>query len=108
MNKDKVLSIKDLIGSLPQVEGTEGTEEEIERMYNRVMISMEKYDFDGRDIELGFRPFCTAGKQHTSHFWVKDLGKKVEGSYNWHGQETSQWLFAGCILVHDNTVSSHT
>jgi len=44
-----------------------------------------------------------------ANFWVKDLGKPVTNSYNFHGQNTSQWLFAGCILSSaDGSFSIHT
>jgi hypothetical protein len=42
-------------------------------------------------------------------FHVSDLSRPVENAFNWYGQNTSQWVYAGCIQVReDGSVSVHT
>jgi len=48
-----------------------------------------------------------AGSQFVWEFWVNDLALPREDHYNWHGHNTSQWLYAGAIVVTDRRVSSH-
>jgi hypothetical protein len=52
-------------------------------------------------------PFRQAGSQWIAEFEVKDLQKAVANSYNFHGQNTSQWIYAGCVLVQHGEVSTH-
>jgi len=40
------------------------------------------------------------GKQIIAEFEVRDLAKPRNDSYNWHGQNTSQWIYAGAIVCH--------
>ena len=40
------------------------------------------------------------GKQIIATFEVRDLAKPKADQYNWHGQNTSQWLYAGAIVCH--------
>ena len=49
-----------------------------------------------------------AGSQYILEFSIVDKGKEYKDTVNWHGQNTSQWVFAGCILVQDKRVSIHT
>ena len=55
-----------------------------------------------------FNPFRKAGSQYIAEWAVSDMRKPQENSYNWHGQNTSRWLYAGCLLVQDGRVSIHT
>ena len=48
-----------------------------------------------------------AGSQYIFEFAVSDLEKPVENKINWHGQDTSQWCYAGCIMVQDGKISTH-
>lgn len=48
-----------------------------------------------------------AGSQYIYEFAVSDLEKPVEDKFNWHGQEISQWCYAGCIMVQDGKISTH-
>jgi len=45
--------------------------------------------------------------QYIMNFEVFDRAKPRSNSYNWHGQNTSQWVYAGCILYQDGRVSTH-
>jgi hypothetical protein len=54
--------------------------------------------------------FRRAGSQHILEFEVFDRARpERDGAYNWHGQNTSQWVYAGCILWddEDNRISTH-
>lgn len=46
--------------------------------------------------------------QYVWHFYASDLGRPVDyNKVNWHGQNTSQWCYAGAITLQDGKVSSH-
>jgi len=62
-----------------------------------------------KEIVVNLTPFTKQGSQLIANFSVLDLSKPVQDSYNWHGQNTSQWLYAGA-LVYDqetNEINSH-
>ena len=48
--------------------------------------------------------------QKICNWSASDQSKPLENSYNFYGQNISQWLYAGCLLydVCDNTFSIHT
>ena len=48
-----------------------------------------------------------AGTQYIWQFEVRDLAIQPANTYNWHGQDTSQWLYAGAIVLQAGRVSSH-
>jgi hypothetical protein len=60
------------------------------------------------DIRESFVKFRTAGSQYIAEWSVSDHRIIRKDTMNWHGQNTSQWLFAGCLLVADGRVSIHT
>lgn len=82
--------------------------------YLYVLSSINHYYLSARQkgsmVEVRLFPFeGNKQGQMMANFWVKDLGKPVKDSYNFHGQNTSQWLFAGCILSSaDGDFSIHT
>ena len=45
--------------------------------------------------------------QYVMTFEVLDRSRRRTNSYNFHGQNTSQWTYAGCILYQDGSVSTH-
>ena len=45
--------------------------------------------------------------QYVMTFEVFDGSMPRSNSYNFHGQNTSQWIYAGCILYQDGRVSTH-
>ena len=47
------------------------------------------------------------GTQYIWEFHVNDTAKPAKNEYNWHGQNTSQWCYAGCILLEAGKVSTH-
>ena len=60
------------------------------------------------NLSYFFNPWRNAGSQYIAEWGVKDLRKELKESINWHGQNTSQWLFAGALCVQDGRVSIHT
>jgi hypothetical protein len=52
--------------------------------------------------------FSRSGRQLIADWAVFDMAKPERDQYNWHGQNTSQWSMAGCILVDSGEVSVHT
>lgn len=58
---------------------------------------------------ISFREIRETPRQMILEFAVNDLGKERKGEYNWHGQNTSQWVYAGCVLFDRETgrVSRH-
>jgi len=48
-----------------------------------------------------------AGDQFIFEFFVNDTSRPIRDELNWHGQNTSQWIYAGCIKVEDGMVSTH-
>jgi len=45
----------------------------------------------------------TGGSQWIADFSVKDLSRPLKDQYNWHLQNTSQLVYAGCILFDRNS-----
>jgi len=48
-----------------------------------------------------------AGTQYIWEFSVNDLATPPANQYNWHGQNTSQWKYAGAIVLQGGKVSRH-
>lgn len=59
-------------------------------------------------LVYSFAPFRHAGSQNIAEWAVSDHRKQHKEAYNWHGQNTSRWLYAGCLLVDNGRVSIHT
>lgn len=59
-------------------------------------------------LVYSFAPFRKAGSQNIAEWAVSDHRKQHKEAYNWHGQNTSRWLYAGCLLVDKGRVSIHT
>lgn len=55
-----------------------------------------------------FAPFRKSGSQYIAEWAITDLRKEHKELINWHGQNTSRWLYAGCLLVQNGRVSIHT
>lgn len=48
-----------------------------------------------------------ADNQYIWEFYVNDLDRPRENSYNWYFQNTSQWVYAGAIVLEEGEVSAH-
>lgn len=56
--------------------------------------------------EITFAKFRKAGEQYIWEFWLNDLALPKKEQYNWHGQNTSQWKYAGAIALQSGHVTS--
>ena len=66
---------------------------------------------DGCEVlhRASLTPFRQYGSQSIAECVVIDRTKRrIENQYNWHGQNTSQWLFGAGLLVQNGRVSIHT
>ena len=101
-------TFRQLFESLPKEKQTEAIKEELEKYYEREKLIMDNYAEQSYDPKIIMNTFREAGSQSICEFSVLDLKKEHKpGQVNFHLQNTSQWLYAGAIVVHDNKVSSH-
>ena len=86
-----------------------GTIVEIEKAYLYELSSLLHYCKSATKPSVSMTLFFKQGSQHIANFSVNDLGIERTESHNWHGQNTSQWLYAGGILYdeRDGSVSTH-
>ena len=68
---------------------------------------MASYAAEAEEPYIGLSDGRTSGSQYIFEFAVKDLKKPVKNEHNLHGQNTSQWKYAGCILVQRGEISTH-
>jgi len=77
--------------------------------YQSEIVTMLSYTHGNNNVQINFSPFRNTGSQYVATFSVLDKDLPEKESYNWHAQNTSQWLYAGA-LVYDpktNEISSH-
>lgn len=95
-----------LLKGIPQ----EDYPEKMEDFYSALAyeaFNLMSYAKDAIEPQIVFNPYRKAGSQYIWEFFVNELARPKENSYNFHGQNTSQWLYAGCILLDHNKVSTH-
>ncbi len=68
---------------------------------------MVKFAAGAAEPQIVLENLRTAGEQYIWEFFVNDLAKPKREEYNWHLQNTSQWRYAGCILLEGGRVSTH-
>jgi len=62
-----------------------------------------------KDIFCALTPLQKQGRDYIAYFEISDNSKELRNSYNFHGQNTSRWLFAGALVVgEDGRVSIHS
>ena len=66
-----------------------------------------EYASHAEQPHIFFGTGAKSGGQYLWEFWVSDMVKPLEDKYNWHGQNISQWNYAGAILLQNNRVSTH-
>ena len=103
----KIATFEELLASLPEEQKTEDMAKRLKFFYEEEVKRLDEYAQNAKDPSIGLTTFCKSGGQYVADFWVKDLSKPVKQEFNWHLQNTSQWLYAGCILVQDGLVSTH-
>ena len=95
-----VKSLEDVKESLQAYQLTETEIKSLEAQYERINAMLERYIPDNqetRKIEVNFSVFrgYPGDRQLIADVNVSDRSIPVGNSYNWHLQNTSQWLFAG-------------
>lgn len=95
----EICSFSDWIAALDL---TEEENKAAQSKYNRIIEMCEGYaqDHEGKDIVIYMYPFRdSGGHQFIAEGSVTDRSLPSRPSYNWHLQNTSQWLFAyGCVF----------
>jgi len=106
---NNIVPIDKLIESIPVERRTEELISKVKRAYEIEVEQMNSYAKHATQPELTMGTFRSGGSQLLAEFWVNDLDRPVKPEQlNWHMQNTSQWQYAGCILIEDNgNVSRH-
>ena len=114
INTDDVTSLDTLIRNLKDggVDISNGNfpEENLKVAYHEEVKFMLRYGLQAERPKLILDHFRLSGSQWIANFEVRDLEKKdIPTQINFHMQNTSQWVYAGCILYdqRDNRVSRH-
>jgi len=98
-----VPSFDDLFVSLPVDFRSQKVKEQLSRAYyvesKRINEYVERLKAEGKDFSAVLYLFRKGGgSQWLAEFAVNDLSIPRSNSYNWHCQNVSQWVYAGCIL----------
>lgn len=114
IDTSKITPLEELITGLEEfgVDLSDGDfpEVDIRLAYDEEVKLITRYALQAHTPEVAMHPFRRAGSQCIAEFFVNDLIKEVKPNHiNWHGQNVSQWLYAGCILydTSDHRVSRH-
>ncbi len=100
--------IPGILNNIPEQSQPKGDEEA--RFWQSVAYELEhllREAANAKDPEVVFNDVRVAGEQYIWEFYVNDLAIPRTLALNWHGQNTSQWLYAGCILLQGGRVSTH-
>jgi hypothetical protein len=89
------------------VEEYEKCEKEFWHTLAHELIQLLKAAAQGEQAQVVVEPFKHIGSQYLLEFYVNDLARPRTNSMNFHGQNTSQWLYAGAIVIQDGRVSAH-
>ena len=65
------------------------------------------YAQTAQDPQIVLNPYRKADSQYIWEFYVNDLALPVRDAHNWHGQNVSQWKYAGAIVLQGGKVSRH-
>ena len=96
------MTYEELILSLPE---RQRIEREVKPKFEFIEQTLERYKKKHPEYTTSFSKFTKSGDQYIANFEVKNPALEVMGSYNWHLQNTSQWVFAGCLLMQDGKCS---
>jgi len=97
-----------ILNSVPEQDRPKG-EEEV-RFWQSVaheLAQMMRCASQVENAEVVLNDVRQAGSQYIWEFYVNDLSLPRAEAYNWHGQNVSQWLYAGGLLLNDGRVSLH-
>jgi hypothetical protein len=102
-------TLGELYGSLPEADRTPPVRDALQAAYDRELQALLHYALapDCAEPEVILSGWRIAGSQHIAEFAVSDLALPVRQRYNFHGQNTSRWKYAGAIVVQNGEVSTH-
>jgi len=101
-------SFGDLLASLPMEFRSQKVRDQLERSYGveskRINEYVERLNEQGKQFSAALYLFRKGGRgQWVADFSVNNLSIPRSNSYNWHCQNTSQWVYAGCILFDERS-----
>ena len=106
--KARIPHLWSLLESVPKNERPKGEEElNFWQTLAWELSQLLQYGAHAEQPEIVLSDMRQAGTQYIWEFWVNDLAVQKTGVINWHGQNTSQWQYAGAILLQDGKVSAH-
>lgn len=102
-------SLKPLEELSPYSEESIRIKDEIVKYYGYEMSSLFRYTKNAEKPSVYLGLFIKQGSQWIADFSVNDLGKEVKNEFNWHGQNTSRWKYAGAMVFDERSklVSTH-
>jgi len=113
LNLEYVVSFQELLDSLPE-SLRDTVKDKLFYRYLYVIGMMNRYGSQAKNPIATLNRFPESrtndpNEQYIAGFELKDVTKTDDPSkINFHGQNTSQWITAGCIMVQGNEVSIHT
>lgn len=102
-----ISTLAELLESLPEDQKTVELFSKVKEAYALEVSRLIEFARQAEKPVVHLEPFRKQGRQFVSEFWVNDLAIPKQESYNFHGQNISQWRYAGCILVQDGEVTLH-
>jgi len=98
-----VPSFADLLASLPMEFRSQKVKDQLKRAYDveskRINEYADRLNSESKEFLAAMSLFRKGGgSQWLAEFAVNDLSIPRSNSYNWHCQNVSQWVYAGCIL----------
>ena len=100
--------IPGLLNNIPEQDLPNGEEEtKFWRDVAYELSQMLKHAASVEQSHVVLNDMRKAGSQYIWEFYVNDLALPKKDSFNWHGQNVSQWLYAGAIVLQDGIGSLH-
>ena len=101
-------SFADLLASLPAEFRSNKVREQLKRAYDVETLRINECvdSLKNREKEFSAALYLFrkgGGSQWVAEFAVNNLSIPRTNSYNWHFQNTSQWVYAGCILFDERS-----
>ena len=101
-------SFAELLSSLPADFRSQKVQEQLKRAYDVESKRIKEYVDRLNEEEKSFSAVLYlfrkgGGSQWVAEFAVNDLSIPRSNSYNWHCQNVSQWVYAGCILFDERS-----
>ena len=106
--KCRLPHIYSMLKDIPDEDLPQG--EELTNFWKAVACELAQllnYGSHAKQPEIVLTDFRKAGSQYIWEFWVNDLSIPQRSEYNWHGQNVSQWKYAGGIVLQNGSASTH-